>query len=100
MGKPGGRLIVSLNWTVRPRSVCLVLSLEHIQSIFTNWNHRVEVGSTDVARREFAYTAGNPVSKTRGPHAEIKHHLTFADREMKCHENKILRHGKKLLSSL
>ena len=37
-GTPGGRLIVSLNWTVRPRSACLVLSLEHIQSIFTSWS--------------------------------------------------------------
>lgn len=52
--------------------------------------------STNVARREFAYTATNTVSQTRGSHAERKHRLTFANHEMERHENKIVRHGKPL----
>ena len=56
--------------------------------------------STDVARREFAYTATNIVSQTHGPLAGIKRRLTFGDREMKRHENKILRHSEKLSSGL
>jgi hypothetical protein len=30
----------------------------------------------------------------------MKNRITFADREMKRHENEILRHGEKLLSGL